>query len=92
VHFGGGLGLILVDVGVAEGDEVFRGFVQEEGGLGEEAVFAGVLGGAGFARGGSGTGGFLGVGAPGGELFLDSGRLGFLVVVVVDMAEAPEGG
>ena len=77
VHFGGGLGLILVDVGVAEGDEVFRGFVEEEGGLGEEAVFAGVLGGAGFARGGSGTGRLLGVQAPGGELFFGQRAFGF---------------
>jgi hypothetical protein len=77
VHFGGGLGLILVDVGVAEGDEVFRGFVEEEGGLGEEAVFAGVLGGAGLAFWGSGAGGLLGVGAPGGELFFGKGPFGF---------------
>jgi hypothetical protein len=79
VHFGGGLGLILVDVGVAEGDEVFRGFVEEEGGLGEEAVLAGVLGGAGFALGGSGTGGLLGVQAPGGELFFGQRAFGFVV-------------
>jgi hypothetical protein len=79
VHFGGRLGLIFVDVGVAEGDEVFRGFEEEEGGLGEEAVLAGVLGGAGFALGGSGTGGLLGVGAPGGELFIGQRAFGFVV-------------
>jgi hypothetical protein len=79
VHFGGRLGLILIDVGVAEGDEVFGGFVEEEGGLGEEAVFACVLGGAGLARRGSGTGGFLGVRAPGGELFFGQRPFGFFL-------------
>jgi hypothetical protein len=68
-HFLGGLGLIEGDeVGAEVGDfvEVLEAD-DGEGGRGE-AVFAGVLGRVGFALGGAGTGGFLGVGAVGGEL------------------------
>lgn len=43
VGFGGPLGLVLGEVGVAEGDEFFRRFEVEQGGLGEESVFEGVL-------------------------------------------------
>jgi hypothetical protein len=41
-----------------------------------EAVFAGILGGAGLALWGAGAGGSGGVGAIGGELFLGDGLLG----------------
>ena len=72
--------LLGVD-GLVAGDEVFAeagDFVEvfeaddgEDGG--GEAVFAGVLGGAGFAFGGAGAGGAGGVGAIGGEALWGDG-------------------
>ena len=51
--------------------EVFEADDGEGGG--SEAVFAGILRGAGLALGGAGPGGLGGVGAIGGELFLGDG-------------------
>lgn len=70
VHFGWALRVVLGDVGVAEGDEFFRGLIVEESRLGEEAVFDGVLRGTSLPFGRPGTGGFSGIGAAGGEFAL----------------------
>ena len=67
--------------GVVEGDEVRAEFedlvgIFEEGDVvvtGIEAVFAGILGGAGLALGGAGPGGLGGVGPVGSELFFREG-------------------
>jgi hypothetical protein len=64
-------GLVDIDeVGAkaVDGVAVFE-FEDSEGDAGE-AVLAGVLGGFRFAFGGTGAGGFAGVGAVGGELFV----------------------
>ena len=70
--------------GLVDGDEVgsemgdlMEVFEADDGeGGGGEAVFAGILGGAGLALRGAGPGGLGGVGAIGGELFLGDGFLG----------------
>ena len=70
--------------GLVDGDEVgfemgdfLEVFEADDGeGGGGEAVFAGVLGGAGLAFGGAGAGGLGGVGAIGGELFFGDGWFG----------------
>lgn len=77
VGFGGALWGVFGEVGVAEGDKFLGVFVEQEGGLGEEAVFEGVLRGAAFAFRGFGAGGFLRVGAAGGELFFAEPAPGF---------------
>jgi hypothetical protein len=59
---------------VAEFGEILDVFEAGEGeGAGAEAVFAGILGGAGFAFGGARAGGTLGVGSIGGEPFFGEG-------------------
>jgi hypothetical protein len=59
---------------VGDGLEVFH---ADDGVVGGgEAVFAGVLGGAGLALGGAGAGGAGGVGAVGGELLFGDGLFG----------------
>jgi hypothetical protein len=63
-EFGGAIGEALGEELLAEGFKagVLIGVGGEEGGgLGLEAVFGGVSGGFGFALGGAGAGGFLGV-------------------------------
>ena len=70
--------------GLVEGDEVvlevgdfLEVFEADDGeGGGGEAVFAGILGGAGLALRGAGAGGLGGVGAIGGELFGGDGAMG----------------
>ena len=72
--------LLMVD-GLVDGDEVglevgdgVEVFEADDGEVGGgEAVFAGVLSGAGLALRGTGTGGAGGVGAIGGELLLGYG-------------------
>ncbi len=79
--------------GLVEGDEVFlevgdllEVFKADDGeGGGGEAVFAGVLGGAGLARRGSRAGGFGGVGAIGGELLRGDGDFGVWHAVIVPL-------
>jgi hypothetical protein len=62
-------GLVEGDGVVAEAGDFVELLEADDGeGGGGEAVFAGVLGGAGFALGGAGPGGAGGVGAVGGEL------------------------
>ena len=65
----GGVGLEAVVVGGGEGGEIVEGFAGEEDGFGGDTEFEGVEAADGFAFGGARTGGFLGVGAIGGELF-----------------------
>lgn len=61
VEFGGEVG--------QEFEETLAGFAGEEDGLGEHAVFEGVLGGVAAASGGDGASGFWAVEAVGCELF-----------------------
>ena len=79
--------------GLVEGDEVFlemgdllEVFEADHGESGGgEAVFAGILRGAGLARRGSRAGGFGGVGAIGGELLGGDGSFGVRHVVIVPL-------
>jgi hypothetical protein len=68
-----GLGVEFFEV--ALGEEVVVGGVlrRKQRGLGSEAVFEGVEGGFGFAGGGAGAGGFLGVETVGGGSGVDFG-------------------
>ena len=66
--FGGG-GLEAVEVGLGEGVEEFGVLAEDDGGIGEDAMFEGVEAGGGFALGGTGSGGFRGVAAVGVNLF-----------------------
>jgi len=76
-----GVDFLGVD-GLVDGDEVlfemgdfFEVLEADDGeGAAGEAVFGGVLGGAGLALGGAGSGGAGGVGAVGGELFVGYGH------------------
>jgi hypothetical protein len=70
-------GLIGGDGVFAEAGDFVDLFEADDGeGGGGESVFAGVLGGAGLALRGAGSGGEGGVGAIGGELFFGYGFLG----------------
>ena len=70
-----GLGVEVLVHGGAEGLILLWGFGGEEGGgLRGEAMGEGVLGGAGFALWGFGAGGFLGVGAVGGDSLFRRGQ------------------
>jgi hypothetical protein len=62
------------EVGTEVGDFVDVLEADDGEGGGGEAVFAGVLGGTGFAVGGARAGGFLSVGAVGGELSVGHGK------------------
>ena len=67
-------GLVDGDEVLAEAGDLVEVFEADDGeGGGGESVFAGVLGGAGFAFWGAGSGGLGGVGAVGGELFIGDG-------------------
>ena len=67
-------GMVGGDGVLAEVGESVELFETDDGELrGGESVFAGVLGGTGFALGGLGAGGFDGVGPVGGELLSESG-------------------
>jgi hypothetical protein len=66
----GGLGMQVGEVGAAEFEEEGRVFAGQDVVGGVEAEGGGVAGGAGFALGGLGAGGFLCVGAVGGQLAL----------------------
>lgn len=77
VGFGGALRGVFGEVGVAEGDKFLGVFVEQEGGLGEEAVFEGVLRGTGLAFGGFRAGGIPCVGAAGSELLFAEPAPGF---------------
>jgi hypothetical protein len=72
----GALGLQVFGEGNEEVVVVVVGFVRVLGGqddlVGEQAVLDGVLGGAGFAFGGPGAGGFFGVGPVGGAFLFGS--------------------
>jgi hypothetical protein len=69
-------GLVDSQEVVLEMGDLMEIFEADDGeGGGREAVFAGILGGAGLAQWGAGPGGFGGVGAIGGELFLGDGLL-----------------
>ncbi|MBL0161609.1 MAG: hypothetical protein IPP47_31785 [Bryobacterales bacterium] len=57
------------------GDEALLPFGRDGVSAGVEMVFAGIAGGAGLALRGAGSGGFLGVGAVGGDFFVgDAGE------------------
>ncbi len=66
--FGGG-GLVASDVIVAQGFESVPVFADEDVGIGEDGVLEGVEAGDGFAFGGAGSGGMLGVASIGCDLF-----------------------
>jgi hypothetical protein len=69
---------------VLEVGDLLEVFEADDGeGEGGEAVFAGVLGGAGLALWGTGAGGLGGIGAIGGELFLGDGVLGVRHAVIL---------
>ena len=71
-------GLVDGDGVVAEAGDFIDVFEADDGeGGGGESVLAGILGGAGFAFGGAGSGGLLGVGLISGELFL-GGHIGWI--------------
>jgi hypothetical protein len=69
---------------VLEVGDLLEVFEADDGeGRGGEAVFAGILGGAGLALRGAGAGGLSGIGAIGGELFLGDGVLGVRHAVIL---------
>jgi hypothetical protein len=71
-------GLVDGDEIVAEAGNFLEVFEADYGeGRGGELVFAGILGRAGLALRGTGTGGFGGVGAIGGEALGGDGAMGF---------------
>jgi hypothetical protein len=77
-------GLVDVQKIVLEVGDFIELFEADDGeGGGGEAVFAGVLGGAGLALWGARPGGFGGIGAIGGELFLGDGVLGVRHAVIL---------
>ena len=65
---GDAFGLEVVEDGLAEFVVVGGAFAGEDDGFGGEAVFEGVESGFGFAFGGAGSGGFLGIAAVGRDL------------------------
>ena len=66
--FGGGLGAVLVVVVGGEGVVIGGVFAGDDDGGGVDAVLQGVEAGGGLALDGAGSGGFLRVGAIGGDL------------------------
>jgi hypothetical protein len=75
----GGLRSEFQEERVAEGVEGFDVFAFEAEVAAEDAVGGGVFGGFGFSFGSAGAGGFLGVGAVGGEFFLGNHDLPLLL-------------